>query len=56
MNEYSVITSVVSGSVDETLARISRAVSSDERIVGHVVDRSGGQAVIVVVVTPREPV
>ena len=56
MNEYALVASVVVGSVEETLVRIARAVSSDERVVGHVVDRAGGREVLVVVVTPREPV
>ena len=56
MNEYALVASVVVGSVEETLVRIARAVSSDERVVGHVVDRAGGREVLVVGVTPREPV
>ena len=51
MNEYALVASVVVGSVEETLVRIARAVSSDERVVGHVVDRAGGREVLVVVVT-----
>ena len=50
MKDYALITSRVSGSADETLARVKRAISSDEAYVGHIVDESSRPATLVVIV------
>jgi len=50
MNDYSIITSQIVGDVDETLERVRRAIASDERYVGHIVDESAQPAVLLVIV------